>query len=51
MRKPPYYTPMMSVPSASIAAHMQTTAESLQKTYIRPIVDPSTLPPQCLQLI
>ena len=40
----------MSVPSASIAAHMQTTAESLQKTYIRPIVDPSTLPPQCLQL-
>jgi hypothetical protein len=40
----------MSVPAASIAAHMQTTAESLQKTYIRPIVDPSTLPPQCLQL-
>ena len=39
----------MQVPAADIAAHMQTSAESLQATYIRTISDPyEPMPVKCI---
>ena len=39
----------MQVPTAEIAAHIQTSAESLQATYIRPISDPyEPIPVDCI---
>lgn len=39
----------IKVPLANIAAHMLTSPESLQKTYIRAIDDPSRYPTECIE--
>ena len=39
----------LGVPSAEIAAHMCTSAASLEATYIRPISDPSVIPDECVK--
>ena len=38
----------IGVPNVDIAGHMQTSAESLANTYIRPIIDPSEYPQDCI---
>ena len=37
----------VQVPEADIAAHLQTSAESLKRTYIRPVDDWNDVPPEC----